>query len=139
MPVNNQAAGQELFKQRCLDKITTLKKELINQEALDTAMQDRLNLLEGRVRRYSNASDYQIITEQIESLQKRVDAMKKSAAKPIAMKEIPSYLREEKVVPKKNCCSCLFASKKPMGAKIAKPIAGAEIAIQDESNVSLKR
>src|SRR5688500_19019391 len=109
MPVNNQAAGQELFKQRCLDKITTLKKELINQEALDNAMQDRLNLLEGRVRRYSNASDYQIITEQIESLQKRVDAMKKSAAKPIAMKKIPSYLREEKVVAKKSCCSCLFA------------------------------
>ncbi len=139
MPTNLQGAGQDLFKQRCFDKLSAIKKELVNEDAFDSAMQDRFNLLEGRIRRYSNASDYQVINEQIDLLQKRADAIKKPA-KPIAMKEIPSYLREEKVVAKKSCCSCLFANKKPAASpKPVRPISGADIVVPNENTVASKR
>jgi hypothetical protein len=112
MPVNNLGAGKDLFKERCFNQLFNIKKSLEQNDALNPEMKDRITALEGRIRRYSDANDYQVINEQMKSLQKDVDSLKKPA-KPIAMKEIPSYLREEKVVSKKSCCGSLFARKTP--------------------------
>lgn len=127
MPANLNSVGKEENKKKWLTQLTDLLKKYKDNDLLDTLVTDKFNRLEGRIRRYSDASDYQVITQDLSSLNKTIEEQikKRMIAKPIALREIPAYLREEKTEPRKSCLSCLFAKKpvKPTPPpKAVKPI-----------------